>query len=364
MVKKTMDDSRTPQALRIDFLGNSDAFLALSEQIARAAAVDRPVLIVGERGTGKELVAARLHFLSQRWQHAFVPLNCAALAPALLESELFGHETGAFTGAVQRRVGRFEAADAGTLFLDELAAMPLRAQEKVLRVVEYGEFERLGGMRTIAVDVRLLAATNADLPALCDTGRFKRDLLDRLSFEVLTLPPLREREDDVLLLSERFAASMSLELGLDEPPAFGAVALAQLRSHTWPGNVRELKNTVERAVFHSQGEHIKELQLDPFASPWRPPPPEHRKPRPTAATETSPEYRPQPLTLPLDLSARLHELEVSSLRQALEQARYNQRDAASLLGLTYHQFRGLYRKHQHELAPAVDAESASPPDTD
>jgi len=355
MVKKTMESERTPQALRIEFLGNSEAFLACSERIARAAAVDRPVLIVGERGTGKELAAARLHYLSQRWQHAFVPLNCAALAPALLESELFGHEAGAFTGAVQRRAGRFEAADRGTLFLDELASMPLRAQEKVLRVVEYGEFERLGGMRSLSVDVRLLAATNADLPALCDRGRFKRDLLDRLSFEVITLPPLRERDDDVLLLAERFAASMALELGLEVAPGFGPTALAQLRSHHWPGNVRELKNTVERAVFHCQDDEIAHLELDPFASPWRPAP-EKRATGGAPPASSAPEQPQQPdaapelaLNLPLDLGARVRRLEQEALRRALVQARHNQRAAAELLGLSYHQFRGLYRKHKDEL---------------
>lgn len=340
-----MNETRTPQALRIDFLGNSEAFLSCNEQIARAAAVDRPVLIVGERGTGKELAAARLHYLSQRWQHAFMPLNCAALAPSLLESELFGHEAGAFTGAVQRRAGRFEAADRGTLFLDELAAMPLRAQEKVLRVVEYGEFERLGGMRSLSVDVRLLAATNADLPSLCEKGRFKRDLLDRLSFEVITLPPLRERDDDVLLLAERFAASMSLELGLEAPPVFSAKALAQLQGHSWPGNVRELKNTVERAVFHSQGREIEQLQLDPFASPWRPEAaiPAKKTPPPAAKREE------QKLQLPMALPEHLRLLEIQALRQSLTRARHNQREAAELLGLSYNQFRGLYRKHKDEL---------------
>lgn len=345
MVKYAMDNDRTPQALRIEFLGNSEAFLACNERIARAATVDRPVLLVGERGTGKELAAARLHYLSMRWQNAFIPLNCAAMAPALLESELFGHETGAFTGAVQRRIGRFEAADGGTLFLDELAAMPLRAQEKVLRVVEYGEFERLGGMRALAVDVRLVAATNADLPALCDKGRFKRDLLDRLCFEVVTLPPLRERENDVLLLAERFAASMALELGLDEPPAFSPTARTQLFSHDWPGNVRELRNTVQRAVFHSQGSRVEELQLDPFDSPWRP----VSRPAAGCAKPKAAEMEQSFPSLPLDLTARVRELEVASLRQALEHGRHNQREAAQLLGLSYHQFRGLYRKYKEYL---------------
>lgn len=339
-----MDDSHAPQALNVEFLGNSDAFLTCNERIALAAKAERPVLIVGERGTGKELAAARLHFHSQRWQNTFAPLNCAALSPALLESELFGHEAGAFTGAVARRLGRFEVADGGTLFLDELAAMPLRAQEKVLRVVEYGEFERLGGMRSLRVDVRLVAATNADLPALCEKGRFKRDLLDRLSFEVLTLPPLRERGDDAFLLARHFAASMALEMGLEDPPEFGPTALAQIASHPWPGNVRELKNTIERGVFHSQGGLVESLELDPFASPWRPLEPK-RPQRPDTAREQE-NIAPAP---PMDLPARLRELEITALRQALEAARHNQRAAAELLGLSYHQFRGLYRKHKDSL---------------
>lgn len=337
-----MNTDETPQALHIEMLGKSDAFLACNERVAQVAAVDRPVLIVGERGTGKELAAARLHYLSQRWQNPFVALNCAALTPSLLESELFGHEAGAFTGAVARRIGRFEAADNGTLFLDELASMPLRAQEKVLRVVEYGEFERVGGMRSVRVDVRLVAATNVDLPSLTRKGRFKRDLLDRLCFEVVTLPPLRARGDDVLELALRFAASMALELGLAQTPSFAPRVLEQLRAHHWPGNVRELKNVVERSVFHAQDDVVQELDLDPFASPWRP----------EAEAPARERIRPEPsmsVTPPLDLQARLRDIEVTALRQALEQSRHNQRAAAQLLGLSYNQFRGLYRKHKQAL---------------
>ena len=193
-------------------LGESPAFMALAEQISRVAPLDRPVLVIGERGTGKELVASRLHFLSRRWGGPFVQLNCAALAESLLESELFGHEAGAFTGAVRRRAGRFELADSGSLFLDEIAAASPAVQEKLLRVVEYGAFERLGGAAPLSVDVRVIGATNVDLPAAAGSGGFRADLLDRLAFEVLTLPPLRARREDIPLLARHFGREMAKEL--------------------------------------------------------------------------------------------------------------------------------------------------------
>jgi psp operon transcriptional activator len=211
---------------------------------------------LGERGTGKELAAARLHFLSARWQEPLVALNCAALAPTLIEDELFGHEAGAFTGAAGRRAGRFEAAHRGTLFLDEIANLPPTAQEKILRVVEYGVFERVGGSRPVEADVRLVGATHADLPALAQQGRFQQDLLDRLSFEVLALPPLRAREGDVLYLARHFAARMAAQLGRSETPHFAPGAEARLCAHPWPGNVRELKNLVERLVIMTASEEI------------------------------------------------------------------------------------------------------------
>ncbi|MBW2193339.1 MAG: sigma 54-interacting transcriptional regulator, partial [Deltaproteobacteria bacterium] len=187
-------------------LGQSEAFLMFQERLSLVAPINRPVLLLGERGTGKELAASRLHYLSDRWQGALVALNCAALSSSLIESELFGYEKGAFTGAQQRRTGRFEAADGGTLFLDEIGNIPIEVQEKILRVVEYSTFERVGSSETVEVDVRIIAATNADLVALTRQGRFKKDLLDRLSFEVLYLPPLRERKEDILLLANHFAA--------------------------------------------------------------------------------------------------------------------------------------------------------------
>ena len=336
-------------------LGQSDAFLDFQERLSRAAPVERPVLIVGERGTGKELAARRLHFLSQRWREPFVELNCAALAPTLLESELFGHEAGAFTGAVGQRRGRFEAANGGTLFLDELGNLPIPVQQKILRVVEYGRFERVGGARSIQVDVRIIGATHADLPTLAAAGRFMPDLLDRLSFEVLYAPPLRARHEDIMLLAQHFAGRMTFDLGRDTLPEFSSAAVSKLTSHPWPGNIRELKNVVERAVYRADGPHIDTIDFDPFASPWRTLAPTAVPPAPQPETVESPEVPPtapstasQPtpaVSLSRPLKTQVEALEKALVDTALEESHYNQREAAQRLGLTYHQFRGLYRKY-------------------
>ena len=327
-------------------LGESEAFLDFQERLSRVAQVDRPVLIVGERGTGKELAVSRLHYLSGRWQGPLVALNCSALSPSVLESELFGHEAGAFTGAQRKRVGRFEAADSGTLFLDEIGLIPVTVQEKILRVVEYHQFERVGGSQPVRVDVRIIGATNADLPRLAEEGKFKRDLLDRLSFEVLFLPPLRHRREDIGLLARNFAARMSLELGWREVPAFSPAALEALEAYHWPGNIRELKNVVERAVYASGGQVIEEVNFDPFVNPY------------DSAGRTEPSRQSLPAgkggtglftpgKVPLDQAVR--DLECGALRSALETARFHQGEAARMLGLTYHQFRGLYRKYKDDL---------------
>ena len=327
-----MPAERVPEAL-----GQSEPFLAFQEQLSLVAKVDRPVLLIGERGTGKELAARRLHYLSHRWQRPLVALNCAALAPTLIESELFGHEAGAFTGALRRRAGRFEAAAGGTLFLDEIANTPLEVQEKVLRVVEYGTFERVGSAEKVQADVRIIGATSADLAALADRGRFKRDLLDRLSFEVLFVPPLRDRKGDIALLASHFAARMAQELGVAQAPAFSDEAMAALERHLWPGNVRELKNVVERAVYRSESATIAAVEFDPFRGSVGG----------RQVAETAPPVLPgrAPVAPAKPLPEAVRELEVRMLKQALEQARYNQRKAADLLGLTYHQLRGLYRKY-------------------
>ncbi len=335
------DHQAAATGVTVEALGQSEAFLNFQEQLARIAPVERPVLLVGERGTGKELAASRLHYQSGRWQGPFMSLNCAALAPTLIESELFGHEKGAFTGARQRKAGRFEAADGGTLFLDEIGLLPVPAQEKVLRVVEYSSFERVGGSASVEVDVRIVGATNADLPAQVEKGRFKRDLLDRLSFEVLFLPPLRERRGDILLLAAHFALRMGFELDRADPPAFSAAALQQLEDHPWPGNVRELKNAVERAVYRSDTPVIESIELDPFRSPygdWSHP------------DEAVPVEKPSdPQQAAGSLKAAVRNLERDLLKRALEDAKYNQKKAAGLLGLTYDQLRGLLRKYKADL---------------
>ncbi len=330
-----------------DLIGTAPAFQEVVERATALAAVDRPVLVIGERGTGKELIARRLHYLSPRWAGPLVTVNCAALAEGLLDSELFGHEAGAFTGAVRRRSGRFEAAEGGTLFLDEIAAASSAVQEKLLRAIEYGTYDRLGGETELSADVRIVAATNEDLPVLARTGRFRADLLDRLAFDVLTLPPLRERREDILQLAEHFAVQMTRALGRPFFPGFSEEAEARLLAHDWPGNVRELRNAVERAVAHSpDGERrIASIRLDPFASPWRP-----RAPAaPLRADEEEEEKGPvSPLSRPsqpFDLQARLLELERDSVLAALEACQYHQKRAAAWLGLEYHQLRHLLKKH-------------------
>jgi len=321
-------------------LGESEAFLAFRERLSRVAPIDRPVLILGERGTGKELAASRLHFLSKRWQGPLVALNCAALTPSLIEAELFGYEKGAFTGALERRVGRFESAHGGTLFLDEIGSIPVEVQEKILRVVEYGSFERVGSSTRVEVDVRIVAATNANLEAMAASGRFKQDLLDRLSFEVLFIPPLRERTGDVMLLSHHFAAKMAFEMGRTEVPRFSRQAVAALESYPWPGNVRELKNAVERAVYRSDSSLIREIVFNPFRplEPVRADQEVEEKAKPSQGTGKEP------------FKKAVETLEVRLLRKALEEAGFNQTKAANLLGLRYHQFRGLLRKYKNQIS--------------
>ncbi|WP_423842038.1 phage shock protein operon transcriptional activator [Acanthopleuribacter pedis] len=335
-------------------LGESETFLDCMQRVSRAAKVNRPILIIGERGTGKELVAARLHYLSPRWQQPRITINCAAFSKELLESELFGYEQGAFTGAVRAKPGRFELADQGSLFLDELANSPHALQEKLLRVLEYGEFERVGGVGTIGVDVRVIAATNQDLPTLCRRGRFKEDLLDRLSFEVITLPPLRSRIEDIPLMASNFAVRMAREMDLGSAPRFSRYAIESMMAYHWPGNVRELKNTVERAVYRSEGEVIEELELDPFASPFRPcvdpePYPSESKTlnlRSGVADVAAVAAAPTPISsngvsnLPDAVAA----LERSMIEAALQRYQFNQTKAAEDLGLSYYQLRRLIKK--------------------
>jgi len=321
-----------------NLLGEANSFIEVLEQVSRLAPIDKPVLIIGERGTGKELIANRLHYLSSRWQGPFISLNCAALNENLLDSELFGHEAGAFTGAQKRHPGRFERADGGTLFLDELATAPMLVQEKLLRVIEYGELERVGGSQPLQVNVRLVCATNADLPQMVQEGTFRADLLDRLAFDVVLLPPLRQRQSDIMLMADHFAIQMCRELHLPLFPGFTEHARDVLMNYGWPGNIRELKNVVERSVYRhgSSDTPLDTIILDPFRRDVSDKAP---APREENSTTSLPE-------LPLDLRQFQLDQEKSLLELSLQQAEFNQKRAAERLGLTYHQLRALLKKHQ------------------
>ncbi len=331
------------------FVGQSGAFLDAVERASRAAPMARPVLVIGERGTGKELIAERLHRLSNRWDEPLVIMNCAALPETLIEAELFGHEAGAFTGATRTREGRFEEANGGTLFLDELGTLSMAAQERLLRAVEYGEVTRIGSSRPMRVDVRIVAATNEDLPQLAKEGRFRSDLLDRLSFEVITLPPLRVREGDIEVLADFFGRRMAAELSWEEWPGFAPHVAQGLEDHPWPGNVRELRNVVERAVYRwdDWSRPIGHVVFDPFESPWKP----ALQPKPSAPAHASPgpQHPPQASQPDLsqvdDLRAAVDAHEKAIVEQALGKNRWNQRQTARALGLTYDQLRHTIKKH-------------------
>lgn len=331
-------------------VGESPPWLTALEHASRVAPLDRSVLVIGERGTGKELIGERLHFLSKRWEGPFVKVNCAALSETLLDSELFGHERGAFTGATEMRRGRFELADGGTIFLDEIATAGEALQEKLLRVVEYGEFQRVGGSKVLTTSVRIVAATNADLPALAEAGKFRWDLLDRLSFDVITLPPLRARHGDKSLLADFFARRMAVELAQDFP-GFAPSAIEAIEGHDWPGNVRELRNFAERLAHRSMtsapGEPVQfdPAAMDPFVSPWRPVPKHSRNPPQVTAVDT-----PDLWSVPGGFAEATRLYELRLIDAALTRAQGHQGKAAEALGLTYHQLRGLLKKHGYAKA--------------
>ena len=329
---------RTPTSI----IGNSPALSSALDHVSRLAGVNRPVLVLGERGTGKELVAERLHYLSGRWDGPLLKLNCAAIAESLLESELFGHEAGAFTGATRIRRGRFERAEGGSLFLDEVATMSLRLQEKLLRVVEYGEFERLGGQETLRADVRVIAATNVDLLQRAAEDLFRSDLLDRLSFDVVHLPALRQRSGDIYELAQHFAVQMCAELGWDMFAGFTEQALAVLLEHRWPGNVRELKNVVERSLYRwgDPREPVADIVIDPFRSPFAP-----TVPVPPADATAAAATEPVAGATDIAFTERIGRIEKQLLQEALAQHGQSQRRTAQALGLSYDQLRGLVRKH-------------------
>jgi len=334
-------------------IGESEALSNMLSHISRVAPIDRPVLVVGERGSGKELAAERLHYLSSRWSESFQKVNCAAISESLLESELFGHEAGAFTGATRAHKGRFERANGGTLFLDELATMPLRVQEKLLRVLEYGEYERLGGKDTLYADVRVLGATNADLQSLAGSGEFRPDLLDRLAFDVINVPPLRERKEDILALVEHFAVKMTNEMDRSAHYGFSDNAQRTFLEYAWPGNVRELKNAVDRSVVHWQfdDQPIDKVILNPFVEQGLVTPNNEVS---LLVSEDDDLHEGSSLALSADAvaydfqgSVKRYELEL--LNKGLVNCGFHQKKTAEYLGLTYHQLRALMRKYKEQL---------------
>ena len=303
-------------------VGESPALRRVLEQIAQVAPTDSTVLIQGETGTGKELVARAIHERSQRRERPLVKVNCAALPRDLVESELFGHEKGAFTGATQQRRGRFELADGGTLFLDEVGELPLEAQAKLLRVLQEREFDRVGGTRSLRIDVRMIAATNRDLQARVGAGGFRADLYYRLNVFPIVVPPLRERRVDIPGLVRHFAAKAARKLGRT-PDGISPAFVERASAYDWPGNIRELENLVERASIMSNGEVLDAIELFSQASP----------------SENAP-------SVPAG-DATLEEMERAHIRGVLERTRWvieGERGAARILGLNPSTLRGRLRK--------------------
>jgi len=342
-----------PVAKPTTSIGESRYYLAALDRASQLANLDRPVLILGERGSGKELIAHRMHFLSPRWDEPFLKINCAALTETLVESALFGHEAGAFTGATRTQTGYFERVGSGTLFLDEIATLSLRIQEKLLRVLEYGEFERLGGQKTLVTRGRIIGATHGDLATMAANNEFRHDLLDRLAFDVVHMPPLRLREQDALLLAEHFAVAFVGSLGWPYFPGFSEHAKHQILSHDWPGNVRELKNVVERSLFRAgeSDEALDELTLDPFTPPWHKPREHEERSRlensvlpamtadAVAATEATVE-----LLVTKDFKHARTAWESAQVNRALAACEHHQGKTAAYLGLSYDQFRALLKR--------------------
>jgi DNA-binding NtrC family response regulator len=306
-------------------VGESPQILEVVACIRRVAAIPRPVLIVGERGTGKELVARAIHTESGRGDRPFIAVNCAAFPETLLESELFGHERGAFTGAERQVPGRFEQAAGGSLFLDEISRMPPSFQQKILRVVEYGTFTRIGGTREIRSNARVVAASNADLQECIRQGAFLPDLYDRLAFEVVRVPPLRERRGDIALLARHFLRAFLAEVPALGDKTWDEAALAALERYPFPGNVRELKTIVERAAYRDT---TREINVEDLALP------DATVPGTTAAGT---------------FRERVEAFERQLIVEALAASDGNQADAARRLGLAYHRFRYYAGKHRSGL---------------
>jgi DNA-binding NtrC family response regulator len=305
-------------------IGEDGRLRQVSQQLHRAASTDATVLLEGESGTGKELFARALHALSPRADGPFVAINCAAIPETLLESELFGYEKGAFTGAVQRKPGRFELAHRGTLFLDEIGDLPLPLQAKILRVLEEKQFERVGGTQLLHVDVRVVAATNRNLKQRVGERQFREDLYFRLSVFPIVIPPLRERGDDVLILARHFVDKFCRDLNKNAI-AIAAAAIEELRSYSWPGNVRELQNCIERAVILCDDDAIQPHHLNLT----------FRQPTPTVAPSNPWDLIDLSGTLADAVTRVTSEAERRKLAQALEDAAGNKASAADSLRIGY-----------------------------
>lgn len=306
-----------------DIIGESESMQAVFQQVAKVASSRTPVIITGETGSGKELIAAAIHYNSPRKDQAFIKVNCAALHDTLLESELFGHEKGAFTGAVNQRIGRFEQANRGTLFLDEVGDMSPATQAKVLRVLQSQEFERLGGTRLTRVDVRIIAATNRVLEDEIADGGFREDLYYRLNVVTIDLPPLRERLEDIPLLSQFFLKKSRFE-ERSQVHDFSPEAMSFMQSYAWPGNVRELENAVARAVLLSEGEIIELHDLAISRTPVE------RDQTLPAEVEPGAEI----VTADEAVGRSLEEIEKQAITDALERSAWVQSRAARLLGIS------------------------------
>ncbi len=333
-LRATSERWRKLAGRRWQIVGDSTPIRAVLSKIERVAPVPRPVLVLGPRGTGKELVARAIHTLSPRASEPFITINCAAVPENLLESELFGHEQGAFTGATKQKEGKFELADGGTLFLDEIGNMSMDFQAKILRVLEYQRFERVAGSESIQVNVRVIAATNSDLRIAITEGKFRADLYDRLTFEIINLPPLAERMDDVPILASYFLALFRQEVAGITVRDIAPEAYDRLAHYDFPGNVRELKNVVERAIYMAQGEHLTAADIDGAL-----PPEAHEA---MNAALGSGHFVDDPTKPLVD---RVEAFEAHLCKDALERTRFVQKEAAAALGLSYDQFRQRYRKY-------------------
>ena len=312
-------------------VGSSPVVAEVMRQIARVAAVPRPVLIVGERGTGKELVAYALHHGSPRASGPFVTVNCAAIPEGLLECELFGQVANAYDGAPFKE-GRFDLANGGTLFLDEIGNMGHDFQRKILRVIEYQRFERVQGTDTIQVNVRIIAATNADISAAIADGRFRADLYDRLAFDVIHVPPLRDRLEDVRPLAEHFARRFHEEVSWVPPLRFSEEAIGEMAHHEWPGNVRELKSFVERLATRASRATVSASDVRDLLGV-------------RAGSRGASAGADQPASTG-DFTTDVAHFEARLLGHALEECAGNRRKAAEVLGLSYDQLRRLLAKHE------------------